>query len=103
MNYFFILIILTVTCACNGIGTAEIDGIGAVSGTGTETDDSTIATFAGISSIDLKTDTTLRLNWTAHGDAVAYDVFNVTTGSSVWVAISSQTLVFNIFSIYKFH
>jgi formylglycine-generating enzyme required for sulfatase activity len=94
LNLIFILILLGGITACNGIGTAKIDGVGTINGT----NDGTIAVFAGISSIDLKTDSILRLNWTVHGDAVAYDVFNVTSGLPVWVttiagqASSSTTL-----------
>ena len=104
LHYFLILLILAFTSACNGIGTAKIDGLAAVSGA----DDGSIA-FDGISSIDLKTDSTLRLNWTAHVDAVAYDVFNTTSGSpvivtTVWGQASSSTVFTSLTpnQLYKF-
>ncbi|HXH31335.1 MAG TPA: fibronectin type III domain-containing protein, partial [Bacteriovoracaceae bacterium] len=77
----FLLIGLTVILTgCNGIGTAEIGG--AAPGTGGA---SSSIVFAGITSIDQKTDSTLRLNWIANGSAIAYDVFDVTSGLPVWI------------------
>lgn len=95
LPYSLILLMVLTLSACNGIGTAEIDGMGAV----TSDDDAPASfTFSGISSADQKTDSTVRLNWIAHGDAVAYDIFDVTSGSLVWIktvlgqASSSHTL-----------
>lgn len=48
--------------------------------------------FSGISSVDQKTDTTLRLNWSAHANAVAYDIYNTTSGTAIWLqTVSSQS------------
>ncbi|MFP5387198.1 MAG: fibronectin type III domain-containing protein [Bacteriovoracia bacterium] len=85
LNYLTLFTMITLLSACNGVGTAKFDeaaiGTGGQAGDGT---DSTIS-FSGISSITGKTDSTLTLNWAAHVDAVAYDVYNVTSGSPVYL------------------
>lgn len=41
--------------------------------------------FAGITSIDQITDKTMRLNWTAHTAAVAYNIYYITAGTPVFL------------------
>ena len=84
MNYFIILGLALSLSACNGVGTAKFDEAALGTGTGETpgeggTDSSLV--FAGVSSVSAKNDTSLTLNWTAHPDAVAYDVFDTTSGS----------------------
>lgn len=45
-----------------------------------------IAAFDGIDTIDNMTTTTMRLNWTTHADAANYKIYNLTSGSPVFVA-----------------
>lgn len=40
--------------------------------------------FAGINSVSNLTDTTVVLNWTAHSDAVAYDLYDITSGVALY-------------------
>jgi hypothetical protein len=72
-----LLSLIALLSACNGVGSAKFDeaAIGTGDATNNSTDTSLI--FSGISSISNKTDSTLTLNWTAHADAVSYDVFTV--------------------------
>jgi hypothetical protein len=84
-NFFFVLSLVLSLSSCKDLGKVKFDNIHEDAATSGNTG----LVFSGISSIDLKTDTTMRLNWTAHADAVAYDVFNVTSGVPVWLAIVS--------------
>ena len=43
----------------------------------------TLYSFSGISSIDLKTDSTLRINWTANSGAVSYDIYDTTSDPEI--------------------
>lgn len=70
---FLLLFTLSLMSACNGVGT----GTGGSAEGGTDSS----LNFAGISSVSAKNDTSLTLNWTAHPDAVAYDIFDTTSGS----------------------
>lgn len=90
IDLLILLMTLTLVSACNGIGTAEFKEVS--NGTGAdqseeESGDGTDASinFAGIDSISDKTDSTVKLHWTVHNDASAYDVFNVASGSSIFV------------------
>lgn len=99
-----LLVSLTITLSgCNGIGTAEIDGSGSISS------DPSSLTFAGVTSVDRKTDITLKLNWTAHPNAVAYEIYNTTSGTPVWIRTvtgqaSSSTIITGLTAstAYKF-
>lgn len=54
--------------------------------------DNSLIVFAGISSIEQVSDTTMKLNWTAHADAVSYNVDNMTSGSAVFLTtVSGQS------------
>lgn len=53
--------------------------------TDTVTDGDPSLVFAGISSISNNTDTTATLNWSAHVDAVAYDIYNTLSGTPLYV------------------
>ena len=56
--------------------------------------------FAGISSIDLKTDSTLRINWSANLDAVSYDIYD-TTSSFLVLLHEVDGLASNSFTLSK--
>ncbi len=85
LNQFLLISVLALASACNGVGTADFKEAavgtgGAQTGDGT---DSSIS-FAGITSTTGKTDSTVTLHWTAHADAVAYDVFDTTSGTPIY-------------------
>jgi hypothetical protein len=84
------LIILAFVSGCNDIGTAKFDEV--ASGTGSSQDGGNNptptptppgSTFAGVTSVGGKTDSTATLYWTPHSDAVNYLVYDATSGSSV--------------------
>jgi hypothetical protein len=70
-----ILSLIALLSACNGVGTAKFDE--AAIGTGNAIDTSLV--FSGIISIADKTDSSITVNWTAHADAVAYDIYDSST------------------------
>lgn len=74
---------LFIIAACNNIGTAEFKT--AAEGTGSSSESSTL-TFSGISSVDQVSDTTARLNWSNHAAAVGYEVYNLSSGSPIFVS-----------------
>lgn len=77
------LSILIILSACNSSSKAKV-------GTGNAVDTSLV--FAGISSVDEKTDSTVKLHWTPHPDAVVYDLFRVILGIPVqFTTISGQS------------
>ena len=85
---FFVLSLALSLSSCKELGKVKFDSIQE----GTATVENSSIIFAGISSIDQVTDTTMRLNWTAHADAVSYNVYNVTSGSVVFLAtVSGQS------------
>ncbi len=91
LHHFLIIGLAVFLTACNSIGTAEIgDAALGTGGTGNG------MFFSGISSIDQKTDSSLRLNWPAHADAVAYEIYNTTSGTSfvttVFAPVTSYTV-----------
>jgi formylglycine-generating enzyme required for sulfatase activity len=69
------LSLLSLLSACNGVGTAKF-GEAAI-GTGNAID--TSLAFSGIISVADKTDSSITINWTAHADAVAYDIYDSST------------------------
>lgn len=77
--YLFPLVLL----GCNNLGELNISQDPNTQTTGSNPSSS--ITFAGITSIDLKTDSTLRINWLPHADAVAYDVFDATNSPILWL------------------
>lgn len=77
-SFIFLLLI-----SCNGIGTAEFKNAGVNSG-GIAGNGSNSSTFSGLTSITDLTDSTLTLNWISHPSAVAYDIFDVSSGSMIW-------------------
>jgi hypothetical protein len=87
---YFLISCLALISACNGVGTAEFNE--AAVGTGGNSApppsqengvDSTII-FAGVTSVTGKDDRSLTLNWAPHADAVAYDIFDSTSGTLVY-------------------
>lgn len=84
LSQFLLIVILALASACNRIGTAKFDeaAVG-TGGQGTGGTDPTIS-FSGITSTTGKTDSTVTLHWTAHADAVAYDVYDTTSGTPVF-------------------
>jgi len=74
--------------------TAKFDEVAsgtALGGSGGASSPAADFSFDGISSIDQRTDSTLRINWTAHADAVEYTLFNVTSSTPALVqTISGQ-------------
>jgi hypothetical protein len=69
---------------CNG--EVKISKLNSTTGSGTNTSNvGSPMIFNGITSIDLKTDSTLRINWIPHGDAIAYDVFDATSSTLIWL------------------
>jgi formylglycine-generating enzyme required for sulfatase activity len=91
LHHLLIIGLTVILTACNGIGTAEIGD--AALGTGGT---SSSIVFAGISSIDQKTDSSLRINWTAHTDAVAYEIYNTTSGTIYVATISAPATSYTI-------
>jgi hypothetical protein len=76
-----LIFIATFLCSCNKEGTLHLYK-------NATTQESHLPgntlVFAGITAIDNQTDSTLRINWVPHAEALAYDVFDVTSGSLVW-------------------
>ena len=62
--------------ACNGLGVAQFGG------NDFNTDSS--LSYDGISSYDQKTDSTVRLHWASHPDAIAYEIYNIVGGEPVY-------------------
>ena len=92
MNLYFngtLLFLLLMVSACHDVGTAKFDDpaiqVGGQNGNGNGTGESSSIVFSGISSHSNKTDSTVSLNWTPHADAVAYDIYQVSSGSAVWI------------------
>lgn len=84
LNYLSLMTILALASACNGVGTADFKE--AAVGTGNAID--TSLTFSGLNSVTDKTDSTVTLHWTAHADAVAYDIFR---NGSFFMSVNGQT------------
>ncbi len=84
LNYLSLVLLLALTSACNGVGTADFKE--AAVGTGNAID--TSLTFSGLNSVTDKTDSTVTLHWTAHADAVAYDIFR---NGSFFMSVNGQT------------
>jgi formylglycine-generating enzyme required for sulfatase activity len=87
LNNLLFVLTLTLMSACNGVGTADFKEAALGTGSGEQSGESgtdSSLVFAGVSSVSAKNDTSLTLNWTAHPDAVAYDVFDTTSGSLVF-------------------
>ena len=106
LSILLLLPILLIASGCETVAKFEEAATGSGGFGGTT---SSSINFSGISSVDQKTDTTLRLNWGAHADAVAYDVYNTTSGTPVWLqtvngqASSSVSLTsLNPNQLYKF-
>jgi DNA-directed RNA polymerase subunit H (RpoH/RPB5) len=74
------MIHLLLVSSCNGVGTASFSENATVH----ENQPPSHFNFAGITSIDNITDSTLRVNWMPHPEAVAYDIFDATSGVAVW-------------------
>ncbi len=77
LGRIFLMCLCALLIGCNSSETEKYDGVFTQPTTGEETG------FAGLSSITQKTDSTLRLNWTASAKAVSYGIFAVSNGSSV--------------------
>lgn len=99
-HQILLLILLAFVSGCNDIGTAKFDEV--ASGTGSSQDGGTGgnnptptppgSTFAGLTSVGNKTDSTATLYWTPHSDAVNYLVYDTTSGSPVLLqTISNPT------------
>ncbi len=72
---------------CNNIGITGFDNVEEdTESSGNNESGRSSITFAGISSLDQVSDTAVRLNWTNHSEAVGYQVFNVTSGTPVFVS-----------------
>lgn len=52
--------------------------------------------FSGISSIDQITDATARLNWTNHADAAAYEIYNVTSGTTFVATVMAPATSYDL-------
>jgi hypothetical protein len=76
--------------ACNNAGKLEIKN--AASGNVS----SPTINFAGISSINEISDTSLKLNWVVHTEAIAYEIYETTSGLSYLGSVSSPTNTFRI-------
>ncbi len=83
---FFVLALILLS-SCKGANTAKFENL--QEGATTGSTENTSIVFAGITSIDQVTDTTMRLNWTAHADAVAYNIYNATSGTAILLATAS--------------
>jgi formylglycine-generating enzyme required for sulfatase activity len=84
LNNFLLVLTLALISGCNRIGTADFKEAALGTGGGEKSSDSgtdSSLIFAGISSVSNKKDTSLILNWISHPQAVAYDVFDTTSGS----------------------
>ena len=66
--------------ACNGLGVAQFGT--SAGGSGFNTDSS--LSYSGISSYDEKTDSTVRLHWASHPDAIAYEIYDMASGEPVY-------------------
>lgn len=55
-----------------------------------------MAVFAGISTIDQKTDSTLRINWASHATATSYEIYNTTSGTTYLSTINSPGTSYNL-------
>ncbi|MDC1174171.1 fibronectin type III domain-containing protein [Bacteriovoracaceae bacterium] len=94
---FTLLFFMLVLTGCEGIGTADFGDVangangGSASG-GTSSD----LTFSGIDSINQITDATARLNWTNHADAVAYEIYNVTSGTSFIATVMAPATSYDL-------
>jgi formylglycine-generating enzyme required for sulfatase activity len=90
----FFMLVLT---GCEGIGTADFGEV-AAEGTSDGTTGSGTAsfTFSGIDSIDQVTDSSARINWTHNASAVAYEIYNVTSGVSYVATVSAPTATYSL-------
>lgn len=78
-----LLALLLIVSSCQPV--AKFDQVATGTGFGGSTPSS--INFSGISSVTLKTDSTLTLNWNSHANAVAYHIFNTTSGTPVWLQV----------------
>ena len=91
LNLLFACVSTLILTACIGGGKATFDQkpINSTSTKIDNTNNSTITEnidsnliFSGISTIDFKTDSTLRINWSASNlDAISYDIYNTTSNT----------------------
>lgn len=100
MRYSFIIIAMIILSSCNKklqegssfipaasdicSGKTVLNVVGTADCSVASGTDSSMS-FAGVSSVSAKNDTSLTLNWPTHSDAVAYDVFETTSGSLVFL------------------
>jgi formylglycine-generating enzyme required for sulfatase activity len=80
-----IFLLLTLASGCLGFNTVAKVTTSNANTTGQNNGSGSSIIFSGISFFDLKTDSTIRINWSAHPSAVAYDVYSVTSGSPLWI------------------
>lgn len=72
----FSSLILLLIGGCNKVDVADLGKLAGGSGHAGEIADPDL-NFSGITSVTDKTDSTITLNWSAHADAVSYDVFRI--------------------------
>jgi hypothetical protein len=77
---FLVLLKVLLLSSCNGVGKLHIS----MNQVEHQNQPHNTLIFTGITSIDNKTDSTLRINWIPHTDAIGYDIFDVTSGLLIW-------------------
>lgn len=77
-----LLFVLPLCVACNSIGTSKFDGL--------ISEKSDI--FAGIHSIENKTDSTVTLKWSTHKNALEYLLYDVSSGTPVLIQTISDPM-----------
>lgn len=86
-----ILIFLLSLVGCNAIGKVKINKAATSAPTAAPTDPLPSFSFIGLDSASDLTDSTVKLNWTPHVDAIGYDVYSVTSGVSTFIdSVSGQ-------------
>lgn len=96
-HQILLLIILAFVSGCNDIGTAKFDEV--ASGTGGSSQDGgnnpsptptpPNSTFAGLTSVGNKTDSTVTLNWSTHPNAASYFLYEVSSTPNLIQSISN--------------
>ena len=83
IHQIIILALIFVISACNGVGTAKLDGVAVGAGASNSADPSFV--FSGIALIDEISDSSLKIHWTAHPDAIAYDIYDSTSSNLIYI------------------
>lgn len=82
---FISLIHLLFLSSCNGVGVAKIEPSGNIEVPAPEPDTTPPFNFSGITSYSAKTDTTVTLHWNSSPDAVAYEIYDLSSGGYTWI------------------